>query len=40
MVHQRAKVLKYLKNKSLTRYQTCLEALGLQARAVEGEIIV
>ncbi|KAJ2958966.1 hypothetical protein NQZ79_g5520 [Umbelopsis isabellina] len=40
MVHQRAKILKYLKSKSLTRYQTCLEALGLQARAVEGEIIV
>ncbi|CAO3678766.1 unnamed protein product [Umbelopsis vinacea] len=40
MVHQRAKILKYLKSKSLTRYQTCLEQLGLQPRAVEGEIIV
>jgi small subunit ribosomal protein S15 len=40
MVHQRAKILKYLKSKSLTRYHTCLEQLGLQPRAVEGEIIV
>ncbi|KAH8552211.1 hypothetical protein BGW37DRAFT_302214 [Umbelopsis sp. PMI_123] len=40
MVHQRAKILKYLKSKSLTRYNTCLEQLGLQPRAVEGEIIV
>ncbi|KAI8379766.1 uncharacterized protein BYT42DRAFT_569944 [Radiomyces spectabilis] len=38
MVHQRAKLLKYLKSKSLERYQTCLDNLGLQPRAVEGEI--
>jgi len=40
LIHQRAKILKYLKTKSLTRYQTCLGELGLQPRAVEGEIIV
>ncbi|OZJ03960.1 hypothetical protein BZG36_03240 [Bifiguratus adelaidae] len=40
MVHQRAKILKYLKSKSLERYYTCLRELGLEPRAVEGEIIV
>ncbi|KAG1439257.1 hypothetical protein G6F56_012347 [Rhizopus delemar] len=40
MVHDRAKILKYLKSKSPERYYTCLEQLGLQTRAVEGEIIV
>ncbi|KAG0173334.1 hypothetical protein DFQ28_008781 [Apophysomyces sp. BC1034] len=38
MVHQRAKILKYLKRKSPARYGTCLESLGLEPRAVEGEI--
>ncbi|KAI9274600.1 hypothetical protein BDA99DRAFT_498004 [Phascolomyces articulosus] len=38
MVHKRAKILKYLKTKSLDRYHTCLNELGLQPRAVEGEI--
>ncbi|CDH49662.1 s15 ns1 rna-binding domain-containing protein [Lichtheimia corymbifera JMRC:FSU:9682] len=38
MVHKRAKILKYLKSKDLERYNTCLNQLGLQPRAVEGEI--
>lgn len=38
MVHKRAKILKYLKSKDLERYNTCLSQLGLQPRAVEGEI--
>ncbi|KAG0736427.1 hypothetical protein G6F57_007402 [Rhizopus arrhizus] len=40
MVHDRAKLLKYLKSKSPERYYSCLEQLGLQPRAVEGEITV
>jgi ribosomal protein S15P/S13E len=38
MVHQRAKILKYLKSKDTARYYTCLDGLGLEPRAVEGEI--
>lgn len=38
MVHKRARVLKYLKRKSQERYYKCLEELGLEPRAVEGEI--
>jgi small subunit ribosomal protein S15 len=40
LVHQRAKVLKYLKGVSRERYAEVLERLGLDRRAVEGEIIV
>lgn len=40
LVHKRAKVLKYLKKKSPVRYEAILPRLGLEARAVEGEIIV
>ncbi|KAG2230713.1 hypothetical protein BDF21DRAFT_365185 [Thamnidium elegans] len=40
MVHQRAKLLKYLKSKSAERYYKCLDGLGLEPRAVEGEITV
>ncbi|KAL1920337.1 mitochondrial 37S ribosomal protein uS15m [Calcarisporiella thermophila] len=40
MVHQRAKLLRYLKRQSLERYFTCLRELGLDQRAVEGEIVV
>lgn len=40
LVHQRAKILKYLKKKSEDRYQALLPRLGLERRAVEGEIIV
>jgi small subunit ribosomal protein S15 len=38
MVHQRAKLLKYLKSKDADRYYKCLDGLGLEPRAVEGEI--
>ncbi|EIE82198.1 hypothetical protein G6F46_004860 [Rhizopus delemar] len=38
MVHDRAKILKYLKSKNPERYYSCLEQLGLQPRAVEGEL--
>ncbi|KAI9023493.1 hypothetical protein CLU79DRAFT_748763 [Phycomyces nitens] len=38
MVHQRAKILKYLKSKDQNRYNSCLLELGLEPRAVEGEI--
>ncbi|CAO3597304.1 unnamed protein product [Absidia cylindrospora] len=38
MVHQRAKLLKYLKSRDAIRYHTCLDGLGLEPRAVEGEI--
>ncbi|KAF1805732.1 hypothetical protein V8B55DRAFT_1354762 [Mucor lusitanicus] len=38
MVHQRAKLLKYLKSKDADRYYKCLSGLGLEPRAVEGEI--
>ncbi|RUP50782.1 hypothetical protein BC936DRAFT_137682 [Jimgerdemannia flammicorona] len=40
MVHQRANVLRYLKRKDLSRYYTCLKELGLEQRAVEGEIVL
>ncbi|KAI9271430.1 hypothetical protein BY458DRAFT_509438 [Sporodiniella umbellata] len=40
MVHDRAKILKYLKSKHPKRYYTCLDQLGLEPRAVEGEIVV
>ncbi|KAI7866186.1 hypothetical protein BDF14DRAFT_885749 [Spinellus fusiger] len=40
MIHQRAKILKYLAGKSRSRYNLCLQQLGLSPRAVEGEIII
>ncbi|KDQ18195.1 hypothetical protein BOTBODRAFT_553000 [Botryobasidium botryosum FD-172 SS1] len=40
LIHQRAKVLKYLKGKDRSRYHRVLARLGLEAGAVEGEIIV
>lgn len=40
LVQQRAKILKYLKRKSLARYNAILPRLGLEPRAVEGEITV
>ncbi|ORY99200.1 hypothetical protein BCR43DRAFT_455711 [Syncephalastrum racemosum] len=40
MVHKRAKILKYLKRKSQDRYHQCLAELGLEPRAVEGELVV
>ncbi|KAG8995451.1 hypothetical protein FRB90_000179 [Tulasnella sp. 427] len=40
LVHQRAKVLRYLKNKDINRYETLLPQIGLEKGAVEGEIVV
>ncbi|KIK63740.1 hypothetical protein GYMLUDRAFT_241642 [Collybiopsis luxurians FD-317 M1] len=40
LVHHRAKILKYLKRKSVERYEILLEQLGLEPESVEGELIV
>ncbi|MCO5555696.1 hypothetical protein L7F22_009241 [Adiantum nelumboides] len=36
----RAKILKYLKSKSLSRYNAILPRIGIEPRAVEGEVTV
>ncbi|GAA5873262.1 hypothetical protein JCM16303_001071 [Sporobolomyces ruberrimus] len=40
LVSKRAKILKYLRTLSVTRYEECLEKIGVEPRAVEGEVIV
>jgi small subunit ribosomal protein S15 len=40
LVHQRAKLLKYLKNISPDRYEILLPRIGIEAEAVEGELVV
>ncbi|GAC98204.1 likely mitochondrial ribosomal protein [Pseudozyma hubeiensis SY62] len=40
LTHQRAKILKYLKKKSPQRYHAILPRIGIEARAVEGEVVV
>ncbi|KIO31747.1 hypothetical protein M407DRAFT_19257 [Tulasnella calospora MUT 4182] len=40
LVHNRAKVLRYLKRKDVSRYEALLSELGLEKGAVEGEIII
>lgn len=40
LVSKRAKILKYLRTVSVTRYEDCLEKIGVEPRAVEGEIVV
>ncbi|KJA26927.1 hypothetical protein HYPSUDRAFT_36095 [Hypholoma sublateritium FD-334 SS-4] len=40
LVHQRAKLLKYLKGVSLARYDTILERLALEPDSVEGELVI
>ncbi len=40
LVHQRAKLLKYLKRTNRDRYERVLERLGLVPGAVEGELVV
>ncbi|KAJ7510030.1 hypothetical protein B0H11DRAFT_1790192 [Mycena galericulata] len=40
LVHQRAKVLKYLKRTQRVRYDILLERLALEPEAVEGELLV
>ncbi|KAH7915754.1 hypothetical protein BJ138DRAFT_1176356 [Hygrophoropsis aurantiaca] len=40
LVHQRAKILKYLKRLNRDRYEALLPRLGLEASSVEGELVV
>lgn len=40
LIHQRAKVLKYLRTVNVLRYEECLSKIGVQGRAVEGEVVV
>lgn len=40
LVHQRAKILKYLKRVDRDRYDVVLERLGLEPASVEGELVV
>ncbi|KAH7924490.1 S15/NS1 RNA-binding domain-containing protein [Leucogyrophana mollusca] len=40
LVHQRAKILKYLKRLDRDRYEALLPRLGLEASSVEGELVV
>ncbi|KAH8094683.1 mitochondrial ribosomal protein S15 [Cristinia sonorae] len=40
LVHQRAKILKYLKRIDRDRYDAVLGRLGLEAQSVEGELVV
>ncbi|PWN47385.1 hypothetical protein IE53DRAFT_390476 [Violaceomyces palustris] len=40
LVQQRAKILKYLKRKDSKRYNAILPRIGIEARAVEGEVVV
>lgn len=40
MVHRRQKVLKYLHNIDVKRYDVCLRRIGVDKRAIEGEVIV
>ncbi|KAI0370023.1 S15/NS1 RNA-binding domain-containing protein [Pilatotrama ljubarskyi] len=40
LVHERAKILKYLKRVDEDRYDRVLERLGLERSAVEGELVV
>lgn len=40
MIARRARVLKYLRKVSVTRYEDVLDKIGVEPRAVEGEVIV
>ncbi|KAF8965349.1 hypothetical protein BGZ46_000610 [Entomortierella lignicola] len=40
LIHQRQKILKYLKKLDPARYHACLDRLGLDPRAVEDEIVI
>lgn len=40
LVHQRAKVLRYLKRLDRDRYDNVLGRLGLEPESVEGELVV
>ena len=40
LLSKRIKVLRYLKTQSLDRYSACLERIGVEPRAVEGEQVI
>lgn len=40
LIQQRAKVLKYLRAVDVQRYEDILPRIGVEARSVEGEVIV
>lgn len=40
LVQKRGKILKYLRRVSVTRYEDTLVKIGVEPRAVEGEIIL
>jgi small subunit ribosomal protein S15 len=40
LVHQRAKILKYLKGLDYHRWRHCLESMALVPEAVEGELVI
>ncbi|GAA5860420.1 hypothetical protein JCM3774_000413 [Rhodotorula dairenensis] len=40
MIARRARMLKYLRQVSVTRYEDVLDKIGVEPRAVEGEVIV
>jgi small subunit ribosomal protein S15 len=40
LVHQRAKVLKYLKRLDFRRWELCLEEIGMYPEAIDGDLIV
>jgi small subunit ribosomal protein S15 len=40
LTHKRAKLLKYLKRNDSERYVSLLSRVGINRRAVEGEIVV
>lgn len=40
LVHQRARILRYLRAVDVKRYDDCLHKIGVVPRAVEGEVIV
>ena len=40
LIHQRAKLLRYLRRKDRDRYETVLDRLALEPESVEGELVV
>lgn len=40
LIHQRAKMLKYIKRVDRDRYDVILQRLALEPEAVEGELVV
>lgn len=40
LVHQRARILRYLRAIDVKRYDECLTKIGVVPRAVEGEVVM